>query len=238
MTNKTIWYDFLVPIAFLILISVLLTIGGNELRIAESFYSNGWIYRDVNPWAFLYRYGECQPYIIAVLGGIVFLAGFIFSKARPYRKTAVFFVLIMALGPGLIVNGILKDHWGRPRPNTIVNFGGHEKYHPVWQRGEPAEGKSFPSGHAAAGFSLLAPFFVLRKRHRKWARFFLISGILDGSIMGLGRMVQGGHYATDIIWSGGVVYLVGLSLYYLLRLDKDNLLDGCLCPSKADNADA
>jgi len=39
--------------------------------------------------------------------------------------------------------------------------------------------------------------------------------------MGVARMVQGGHFPSDVLWAGGMVYLVGLSLYYLLRLDQE-----------------
>jgi membrane-associated PAP2 superfamily phosphatase len=33
-------------------------------------------------------------------------------------------------------------------------------------------------------------------------------------------MVQGAHFASDVLWSGGFTYLTGLLLYYALRLDK------------------
>ena len=39
-------------------------------------------------------------------------------------RAAVFLVLSLLLGPGLLVNVILKDNWGRPRPGSVVEFGG------------------------------------------------------------------------------------------------------------------
>jgi membrane-associated PAP2 superfamily phosphatase len=36
-------------------------------------------------------------------------------------------------------------------------------------------------------------------------------------------MIQGGHFLTDVIWSGILVYLTGLILYYLFRLDREGL---------------
>ena len=47
----------------------------------------------------------------------------------------------------------------------------------------------------------------------------LLAGACYGALMGVARMAQGGHFPSDVLWAGGVVYLVGLSLYYLLRLD-------------------
>jgi len=41
--------------------------------------------------------------------------------------------------------------------------------------------------------------------------------------MGLGRMIQGGHFASDVIWAGGLIYLIGLILYYLLGLYKKSV---------------
>jgi len=51
----------------------------------------------------------------------------------------------------------------------------------------------------------------------------LAAGLLYGALMGLARMIQGGHFLTDVIWSGILVYLTGLSLYYLFRLDREGL---------------
>jgi membrane-associated PAP2 superfamily phosphatase len=36
-------------------------------------------------------------------------------------------------------------------------------------------------------------------------------------------MIQGGHFLTDVIWSGVLVYLAGLALYHLFRLDREGL---------------
>jgi membrane-associated PAP2 superfamily phosphatase len=66
----------------------------------------------------------------------------------------------------------------------------------------------------------MAPFFVLRRRAPGWARKALVAGVLYGLMMGLARMIQGGHYLTDVIWSGVLVYMTGLVLYYLFRLDR------------------
>jgi hypothetical protein len=33
-------------------------------------------------------------------------------------------------------------------------------------------------------------------------------------------MAQGGHFATDVLWGGGLTYLTGLMLSYVFRFDK------------------
>ncbi len=67
----------------------------------------------------------------------------------------------------------------------------------------------------------MAPFFVLRHRSPIWARRAMGAGLVYGSLMGFCRMIQGGHFLTDVIWSGCLVYVTGLFLYYLFRLDQE-----------------
>ena len=45
-------------------------------------------------------------------------------------RTVVFLIATMALGPGLMANVLLKDHWGRSRPIDVKQFGGNERLSP------------------------------------------------------------------------------------------------------------
>jgi len=223
--RKGILADFLVPLLAAAAATGAIDLAGADLAVEALFYSTGagWTLGSQEPWAFLYHYGNLPAFALGALGLIAFALSFFFERFRPDRKAALFVVVLLALGPGLIVNTVFKDHWGRPRPVDIVQFGGSETYRPFWSPGIAGQGRSFPSGHAAVGFFLMAPFFVLRRRAPGWARRALAAGILYGSLMGLGRMVQGGHFLTDVIWSGFLVYLTGISLYYLFRLDREGL---------------
>jgi lipid A 4'-phosphatase len=175
-------------------------------------YSAGWAFGDEFPWRILYNYGVAPAYAIAVLSLALLIAGCIKENAARYRRISIYCLLVFLLGPGLIVNVILKDHWGRPRPRQVDLFGGSMQYQYVWQHGYAGTGKSFPSGHAAAGFFLITPFFALRHRKRRLARIFLVLGIGYGSLMGIGRIAQGGHFLSDVVGSGVIVYAVGLSM--------------------------
>src|SRR5262245_24310420 len=89
--------------------------------------------------------------------------------ARPERPSPIapnrvlFLLWSLALGPGLLVNLILKDHWGRPRPSMIAAFGGGSPYVPVWEISDfCARNCSFVAGEASTaawlvGFALLLP---------------------------------------------------------------------------------
>jgi lipid A 4'-phosphatase len=223
--RKGILADFLVPLLAAVAATGAIDVAGFDLAIQALFYSPGagWALGDREPWAFLYHFGNLPAFALAAMGVIAFVLSFFADRFRPDRTAALFVVALLALGPGLIVNTVFKDHWGRPRPADIVQFGGTETYRSFWHPGLPERGRSFPSGHAAVGFFLMAPFFVLRRRAPGWARRALAAGILYGSLMGLGRMIQGGHFLTDVIWSGCMVYFTGLFLYYLFRLDRERM---------------
>ena len=47
-------------------------------------------------------------------------------------RAIVFLVATLALGPGLLVNVGLKDHWGRPRPIDVTQFGGDQHFVAWW----------------------------------------------------------------------------------------------------------
>lgn len=139
------------------------------------------------------------------------------SKWDPaWRGRIGFLVLSLAIGPGLITHTLFKDHWGRPRPEHLAEFGGHLHYVPPLVPSTQCDRNcSFPSGHAAAAFWLISGAWVWTHRRRQW----LAAGLALGSIVGLTRIAQGGHFLSDILGALAVVWLVnaGLSRWMLQR---------------------
>ncbi|MCI5208107.1 MAG: phosphatase PAP2 family protein, partial [Candidatus Electrothrix sp. ATG2] len=109
----------------------------------------------------------------------------------------------------------------------IVEFGGEYQFTQCWVPGSGGANSSFPSGHAAIAFFLMAPWFVLRDKKQRYARTFLISGLLFGTLVGTARILQGGHFASDILWSGGLLYLLGSLLGLALDEHKGSSPDHC-----------
>ncbi len=223
--KRRVVLDFLIPCLVLAVATGLLAISRADIRIESLFYrpENGWVYANEIPWNILYRYGALPGLLLGAAAVAVLLAGFFSSRATRHRRVALYFLLLLALGPGLVTS-LFKDCWGRPRPRQVENFGGEQKFLQVWQRGAAGAGRSFPSSHASIAFYLISPFFALRRSSGKWAIFFLALGLVYGFLMGLARMVQGGHFPSDVLWAAGFVYLTGLTLYYALRLDGDGAL--------------
>ena len=70
------------------------------------------------------------------------------------------------------------------------------------------------------GFYLFAPAFLLYRKRRAWALAFVAVGLVGGLVIGAGRVLQGAHYPSDVLWSAGMVYLSGLILYGVMQLFK------------------
>ncbi len=202
--------------------TAVLAVTGADLRIESLFYQpgSGWTHANDNPWHMLYRYGALPGLFLGAGAVVVILTGFFSARLSRFRKPALYFVILLALGPGLLTS-VFKSSWGRPRPRQVETFGGEKKFLQVWQRGPAGEGKAFPSSHAAIAFYLFSPFLALRRSSPRWAIFFLVLGLVYGLFMGLARMIQGGHFPSDVLWAAGIDYLTGLALYYALRLHRD-----------------
>jgi membrane-associated phospholipid phosphatase len=144
--------------------------------------------------------------------------GLLRDESKSVRVYGFFILLCVAVGPGLIVNVALKDHWGRPRPRQIIEFGGKFTYVQPLVPAE-ARGKSFPCGHCSVGYLYAVGWWVWRRRHPRRALISLIAGLTLGTLLGLGRMATGAHFLSDAVWSA----LISLSIahilyYYVLRI--------------------
>ncbi len=197
----------------------LCTVTDIDRRLSALFYTppNGWYLREAAPWRWLYNYGM-YPGIVLAAGALLGVLGSVWRPAwAPYRRQCLVLVLSVALGPGLLVNGLLKPAWGRARPRQIEQFGGTAVYRNWWQPGGPGTGKSFPSGHAAMGFVLVAGVILVPPQRTRLRRVVLVATLAYGGLMSMTRIVQGGHFLSDVLWSGGVVALVVWILPFMLR---------------------
>lgn len=124
-----------------------------------------------------------------------------------HKRECMFLLAVLILGPGLIVNGLLKEHWGRPRPVQVIEFGGDKPYVSPFCPDFERKGYSFVSGDASVGFYFFCLALLARKR--KW----LLVPVLLGSVIGAARIVQGRHFFSDVLFSGWVVWFCSIFLY-------------------------
>ncbi|GAB6166775.1 hypothetical protein JCM19992_27750 [Thermostilla marina] len=194
-----------------------------EIWISEQFYSYStgtWTGRETAPWSYAYRYGEWPTLAMGVVACLLTIASPFIVGCRKRVRCWLYLLLVVALGPGLFVNYLLKPGFCRPRPAQLKQFGGNRAFVPVLSPTQERDCFSFPSGHAAMGFALMAPWLVLRRRRPGLARCFFWGGIAWGGLQGLARITQGGHFAGDVVGSFLVVYLTSLGLYAVLRPDR------------------
>ena len=219
--KREFWRQTLVLLPVLLAISLPFWFTDLDRRISSLFYAPelGKFLRAAQPWHFAYKWG-CHLILLTLVISVACSVRYVARRTRLHSAWYVlYFAMVLMLGPSFLTNSVLKDHWGRPRPVEIREFGGEQLYHTLWQRGMDKGSKSFPSGHAAIGFSFLAFFPMLRRYHKRAAYRFLAAGILSGLIMGTGRIVQGGHFLSDVLWSGAVVYITVMACYYpILRI--------------------
>lgn len=159
--------------------------------VGDRWLAVRWVYRGV-PW----------------LGTLGFVAALALSLSvwraaggQPLRwrwRRATALVMVVVLGLGLAVHVALKDGWGRPRPDQVQPFGGAQPFTPALQPSARCERNcSFVSGHAGAGFALVAlGLFGSRRTRRRW----LGTAALAGGAIGLVRVAQGRHFASDIVF--------------------------------------
>ncbi len=192
-----------------------------DLQIAQLFRlaDHHWLLDDFPLWKAVF-YDGVQFIVIAVLFGSL-LTMLIGSLRQQYRLRlgAMYVLLVFLLGPGLLVNTVFKDHWGRPRPVQVAELGGQERYVPPGYFVANGEGRSFPSGHSSVGFAFVAFWFLWRERKPQWARLALVFSVTLGAVIGVTRMAAGGHFLSDVMWSAWLVLFAAWLLYYpLMRM--------------------
>ena len=132
---------------------------------------------------------------------------------RSHRKDFVFVLLALALGPGLIVNSGLKDHWGRARPSHITQFGGEKHFTPALIPSDQCgRNCSFASGHIAAAFFPAVLALIATRRRRLW----LSIGFTAALLAALGRMAGGSHFLSDGIFAVAIVWFTAAALHWLM----------------------
>ena len=185
--------------------------------IAGRFYTpeKGWLLGKRQPWQWLYDFGTI-PGIVLAVAALFAWAGCL-MRARWHHLHRFFLVVVLTavIGPGILINGILKPFWGRPRPRQVQEFGGQLAYRPFYHPGIPGEGKSFTCGHCSMGFL----FFSLVAFRRKNAWIAVAGGATGaalGGLLGAARMLQGAHFLSDVLWSLGIVLMVIIVLYYFV----------------------
>lgn len=152
--------------------------------------------------------------ILTVLGRLAWRA----ILRRPLgaaARRAVFVLAALAVGPGLVVNMLLKDLWGRARPIQIHEFGGEAAFTPVWIVSDACRSNcSFVSGEGASAAWMVGAFLVLTPG--RWRPLVLPPALVYAFALSMNRLAFGGHFLSDILLSWALTALVMAVLYRLI----------------------
>jgi lipid A 4'-phosphatase len=196
-----------------------------DLRITRLFFEPGdrWFvltyYMFVDGHMWLLRLRDATMWIVAALA-LAPVAALILKLLRPTKpmvmspRSVLFLLGTLALAPGVLANGVLKEHWGRPRPIEVREFNGSEAFVPWWDpRGTCDQNCSFISGEGAGAFWTLAPAALAPPPVRAVA---YAAAIAFGVAVGVMRIAVGGHFFTDIAFAGVFTFLIIWVAYALL----------------------
>ena len=112
----------------------------------------------------------------------------------------------------IFINLILKNLWGRARPGDVLQLGGKETFTSWFEYSNACSTNcSFVSGDASVGFSIIILYFITKKV------IFINLSIIFGLLLGIIRIIAGGHFLSDIIFAGLIVILINFFIYKLYK---------------------
>jgi lipid A 4'-phosphatase len=181
---------------------------GLDLTASHWFYDRGGFIGGEAIQRFGRDFFRVTPFVVLALYGALWLARRrgISVLWAPSGRAMIFLIATIAIGPGVIVNLGLKDHWHRPRPVQTQEFNGPNPFRPWYEDdGRCKKNCSFVSGEASTGFWMVAPASVLPA---PWEGPAVVAAFLFGIGASLLRMAFGGHYLSDVLLGGLVTLIV------------------------------
>tara|TARA_R110000751_G_scaffold219891_1_gene322584 strand:+ start:739 stop:1485 length:747 start_codon:yes stop_codon:yes gene_type:complete len=214
--NFRLW--FALPLSLMALL-LLVDPGPLDMAISNLFYEPGvgfvgrhsFFLEDI-----LHDRAKQAVIVIGVLAIVGFVVSLLPTRLRQYRRSLGYLVLALALCTSLVTP--LKGLTNVQCPWSLEQYGGDQVHTPLLSKRPPSDkpGRCWPGGHASAGFSLLALFFMLRDRRPRAARAALIGALALGAVFSLGRTMQGAHFMSHNLWTLLFDWCISLICYRLV----------------------
>ena len=135
---------------------------------------------------------------------VVVVAG-LFLVLTGHKGSAI--LLIVSAAGGLLLNGVLKLGFDRPRPDVFVH-----SVHTV--------SSSFPSGHAMSSAIVYGTvaYLAARLHRRRWARWLvMVCAFIVIVLISASRMYLGVHYPSDVV--AGVIIGLAWAAFCMATLE-------------------
>lgn len=138
-------------------------------------------------------------------------------------RLAAYFIILFALVPLLLVSNGLKEHWGRARPEVVTVFGGTQQFTPYYLPSKQClDDCSFSSGHSVRAFYFMSLYFAaVALGVQGWRKRTLLAATLGyGLLAGSLRILEGKHFASDVMVSAMLVVYAAWVLARVMELHK------------------
>ena len=220
MNSKSL--SFIIPIILMILITPFTP--WIDLKITSLFYhpENPLLDRfSKGPFFdFFFVQGMIPAWTVFALSSSILAISYFSKKIKSWRSPLLVLALTFVMGAGFFTHLVLKDHWGRPRPKQVTEFGGIQEFRPYYSSNifnQPEPSKSFPCGHCSMGFYFFALALVGQRLNKKWLTYLgMTIAIALGGILGVARIMQGAHFFSDVIFSALLMWLTAYGMDYLV----------------------
>ncbi len=217
-TGRNAGIEFVIPFCIVVIGTIVCLTTDLDIELSRLYFDSEqqlWPASKTPLITLTYRWGPILTALVAVWALFRFFASYMHPRFWAKRAVSLFVLLCILIGPVVIVNGIVKESWRRPRPRDIIEFGGSHSFRKVLEFGNREyRGKSFPSGHASAGFILVLFYFLLKEKRPGLAWLALLFAIGWGCWLGYVRIVLGGHFFSDNLYAFGINWFVVWLCYY------------------------
>ena len=145
-------------------------------------------------------------FFAAILGLILALYGRTLLQVTP--RLWAFIASLYLIGPGIVVNAILTNFWGRAHPNNVTEFGGTAQFTPALRISDQcAQHCSFVSIEAALAVAFAVSLaLLLRLLPDTLLRWQVQKGIFWMVALALVLpVIDGSHFLSDTAFAGLIV---------------------------------
>jgi membrane-associated PAP2 superfamily phosphatase len=145
------------------------------------------------------------------------------SRLTAHRAALWAAVAGMAMGPTVVValKGLNSYHC----PWDLREFGGAADFVTNWFVSAAEVGHCFPGGHAAAGFCLVALYFLACELERpQLARIALAGTLIAGVGFSAVRMAQGAHFLSHNLWAAAICWAMAALAFLPLHVQRSRLV--------------
>ena len=159
--------------------------------------------------------------LLALAGLIAYLFARMLPAPQVPPRLWGFVFAVMALGPGVLVNFVVKPIWGRARPADTTLFGGAHTYSRAFALSDQCHfACSFVSGESASAVAMSlilgALFWHGRSRttHAALSVILTLAAILASAL----RVMTGRHFLSDVTFGGLLAAATFLALFHRMRI--------------------